>query len=96
MACLNGFDAQSNGQMGFAHPRRSEEKDIFPTMDKAQRGQFVNDLFGNLWLSLKVKVLQGFVGGDTRESQVSFDTLSRITLMAPPIIGLMDPLQKVI
>jgi hypothetical protein len=50
-----GIDGQGNGQMGFPHPGRSQENDIFLFGQKGQVKEFQDGLF--IQLGMKGKVI---------------------------------------
>ena len=59
-----GHKAQSGGQMGLAHPRRTEEDYILPVFQETHGGQFVDLALINEGLEREIEVLQSFLDGE--------------------------------
>src|SRR5690606_5995550 len=55
---LDCFQRQSNGQMGFAHARRTQEDQIFLMLHEPQGGQIPNPPFINGGLEGKIELIQ--------------------------------------
>ena len=58
-----GLCGQRDGQMGFPHPGRAQENDIFMLLDKGQIKEFHDRFFIQLRMKGEVILLDGFCGG---------------------------------
>ncbi len=70
VAALDGLEGQAESQVRFADPGRSEEQDVGPLVQEAQRGELVDGLFGHLGLGVEIEAFQGPGRGHARQSQV--------------------------
>lgn len=59
MPSFHGGDAQSDGQVRFADPRRAEEDDVFGSLDEGQAAELADDFAVDGWLEVKVELVDG-------------------------------------
>jgi hypothetical protein len=76
MAGLNRLDSQGDGQVGFAHPRRTKQKDIFSPANEAEPCQLPDDFPVDAGLEGKIKLLQGLQPREAGQLQACLDRLA--------------------
>ena len=80
IAGFDSLDAQGDGQVGLANPRRTQDDHVMGAFDEAQPGQFAHQAAVQAGLEVEVELLQGLDPGETRLAQPGFDAFLVATL----------------
>ena len=81
MPASSALRRQTNSQVGFAHPRGSQQDDIFLPGNEGQCAQLLYLPFVNAGLERKVKVLQALAVRQPGQLQPGFPALSLALLL---------------
>ena len=76
MAGLASADAERNGEMGLAGPRRAEKYDVLVSGDEVERAEMGNHGALHGVLVVEIKVLERLVAGEARGSNAVVTAVS--------------------